>query len=85
MEIRDKIIHDLERGGTFIKGEGMFQGNDRTIIFTVVNRRELTILQDFIYQIDKNAFMTVINANEILGGGFKPLSKKIAESPDFKE
>lgn len=82
-EIRNKIINDLQRGGTFIKGEGMYQGKEKTIIFTVVNRRELTILQDFIYQIDENAFMTVINANEILGAGFKPLSKKIAETPDF--
>lgn len=82
-EIRNKIINDMQRGGTFIKGEGMYQGKEKTIIFTVVNRRELTILQDFIYQIDENAFMTVINANEILGAGFKPLSKKIAETPDF--
>lgn len=82
-EIRDKIINDLQRGGTFIKGEGMYQGRDKTIIFTVVNRRELTILQDYIYHIDENAFMTVINANEILGSGFKPLSKKIAENPDY--
>lgn len=83
-EIRNKIINDLQRGGTFIKGEGMYQGKDKTIIFTVVNRRELTILQDYIYNIDEDAFMTVINANEILGGGFKPLSKKIAETPDFQ-
>ncbi|MCF8217959.1 MAG: YitT family protein [Bacteroidales bacterium] len=83
-EIRDKIINDLQRGGTFIRGEGMYQGKDKTIIFTVVNRRELTILQDYIYQIDSNAFLTVINANEILGGGFKPLSKKIEETSDFK-
>lgn len=83
LEIRNKIINDLQRGGTFIKGEGMYQGKEKTIIFTVVNRRELTILQDFIYKIDANAFMTVINANEILGAGFKPLEKKIAETPDF--
>ncbi|MFW6224501.1 MAG: YitT family protein [Bacteroidota bacterium] len=82
-EIRDKIINDLQRGGTFIKGEGMYQGKDKTIIFTVVNRRELTILQDYIYHIDENAFMTVIDANEILGSGFKPLSKKISESTDY--
>ncbi|MCF8331415.1 MAG: YitT family protein [Bacteroidales bacterium] len=83
-EIRNKIINDLQRGGTFIKGEGMYQGKDKTIIFTVVNRRELTILQDYIYKIDEDAFMTVINANEILGSGFKPLRKKIAETPDFQ-
>jgi uncharacterized membrane-anchored protein YitT (DUF2179 family) len=72
-EIKDKIINDLNRGGTIIKGEGMFQGIDKKIIFTNVNRRELIILQDYIKHIDPNAFMTVINANEVIGNGFKPM------------
>ncbi len=72
-EIRDKIIHDLNRGGTFLKGEGMYNHQEKSVIFTVVNRRELAILQDFIVKVDPNAFLTVINANEILGKGFKSL------------
>lgn len=84
-KIRDKIINDLERGGTFIQGRGMYKGQEKTIVFTVVNRRELTVLQDYIYKIDSQAFMTVINANEILGTGFKPFEKKIAETPDFMD
>lgn len=77
-EIRDKIINDLNRGGTFIEGKGMYNGNDKTIIFTVVNRREMAILQEFIHQVDPNAFVTVINANEILGEGFKSLKDKVS-------
>lgn len=76
-EIRTKIIDDLNRGGTYIKGKGMYNGSDKTIIFTVVNRRELAMLQDYIHQIDPHAFVTVINANEILGEGFKSLREKI--------
>lgn len=76
-EIRDKIIHDLHRGGTFIKGEGMYNGKEKTMIFTVVNRRELAMLQEAIHEIDPLAFLTVINANEILGEGFKSLSEKL--------
>lgn len=78
-ELRDKIINDLNRGGTFIEGKGMYNGSDRTIAFTVVNRRELAMLQDFIHKIDPDAFMTVINANEILGKGFKSLNDKISD------
>ena len=76
-EIRDKIINDLNRGGTFIEGKGMYNGSDKTIIFAVVNRREMAILQEFIHQVDPNAFVTVINANEILGEGFKSLKEKV--------
>jgi len=77
-EIQNKIIHDLNRGGTLIKGNGLYNNNEKSILFTVVNRRELAMLQDFINKIDPNAFLTVINANEVLGQGFKSLKDKVA-------
>ncbi len=75
-EIRQKILVDLNRGGTILKGNGLYNGNDKSVIFTVVNRRELAILKDFIHRIDPMAFLTVINANEILGNGFKSLREE---------
>ena len=78
-EIRDKIINDLDRGGTLIKGEGMFGGTEKKIIFTNVSRRELSMLQEYINIVDPDAFMTVINANEILGNGFKSLREKVEQ------
>lgn len=72
-EIREKIITDLNRGGTLINGTGMYKGLDKKIIFTNVSRREQAILQDYIKEIDPYAFMTVIDAHEVLGNGFKPI------------
>jgi uncharacterized membrane-anchored protein YitT (DUF2179 family) len=77
--IRDKIINDLNRGGTFLRGHGMYNGTEKTVIFTVVNRREMAMLQEFIHEIDPRAFLTVINANEILGEGFKSLKDKLTD------
>lgn len=76
-EIRDKIINDLNRGGTFLIGEGMFQGKPKKMIHTIVNRRELSMLEDFIQRIDPEAFLTVVDAREILGNGFKSLEEKV--------
>jgi len=76
-EIGDKIMVDLNRGGTLIKGTGMYNHQEKQIIFTVVNRREVTILQSYINQIDPHSFVTVINSNEILGEGFKSLQEKM--------
>jgi uncharacterized membrane-anchored protein YitT (DUF2179 family) len=76
-EIRAKIITDLNRGGTLLNGKGLYNQNERSIIFTVVNRRETVMLQDFIHGIDPAAFVTVMNANEILGNGFKSLKDKL--------
>ncbi|MDA3905548.1 MAG: YitT family protein [Bacteroidales bacterium] len=75
-EIREKILVDLKRGGTLLNGKGMYKGTEKSIIFTVVSRRELAILKDFIHRVDPNAFLTVINANEILGEGFKSITEE---------
>lgn len=78
-EIRDKIINDLNRGGTFLQGEGMFNGQEKKVIFTVVNRRELAMLEEFINKIDPKAFLTIMDAHEILGQGFKSLHDKLED------
>lgn len=78
-QIRDRIVNDMDRGGTYLQGEGMYKNDKKTIIFTVVNRREMTMLQEFIHSIDPRAFVTVLNSNEILGEGFKSLREKVVD------
>ncbi len=72
-EIRDKILNDLDRGGTFLSGEGMYKGDPKKLIYTVVNRRELAMLKNYVNEVDEKAFVTVLDAKEILGNGFKPI------------
>ncbi|MDP4186975.1 MAG: YitT family protein [Bacteroidota bacterium] len=73
-EIRHKILFDLSRGATALKAEGMYEGKEKKVIFTNVSRRELAILQEYIKGIDADAFLTVFDANEIIGNGFKTFS-----------
>jgi len=74
--IRLFIINNLDRGGTYFKSEGMFSGQPKNVIFTVISRRELGTLQTMIHQIDPKAFLTVMDTSEILGEGFKSLEEK---------
>ena len=76
-KIKQKILFDLERGGTYFNGKGMFTNEEKQIIYTVVSRREVAILQQYIYSIDPNAFITVMDTREILGEGFQSLNQKI--------
>jgi uncharacterized membrane-anchored protein YitT (DUF2179 family) len=78
-DIAEKILTDLNRGGTYIEAKGMYREDEKKIIFVNVNRREVAILQDFIHEIDPDAFVTVIEASEILGKGFRSLPEKISE------
>ncbi len=77
-EIKEKILVTLERGGTYLNGEGMYSGENKRVIFTVVTRREVSALQNMIKQIDPLAFMAVMETSEIIGEGFKSLEDKSA-------
>ncbi|VAW21304.1 hypothetical protein MNBD_BACTEROID01-373 [hydrothermal vent metagenome] len=79
-EIRNKLIVDLGRGGTYLNGEGIYTGNRKKVIYTVVSRREVAILEEYISKIDPDAFITVTDAKEILGEGFQNLKKKVENS-----
>ncbi|MBU1369189.1 MAG: YitT family protein [Bacteroidetes bacterium] len=74
-----KIIQDYKRGATLIEAEGLFNGSSRPLIFVVLNRRELSMLQEFIHDIDPKAFMVSLNASETLGKGFRSLEEKIKQ------
>lgn len=70
-EVKEYIISELNRGGTFIKASGMYSENDKNMVFVVVSRNQLPIVKHRINEIDKEAFITIVNANEIMGQGFK--------------
>lgn len=73
-EIADFILNRMDRGGTYISGRGMFyKEQERNIIFTVLNMKEVAVLQSHIKDIDKEAFITIMSSNEVFGSGFKPL------------
>jgi len=70
-KIKETILKDVDRGGTILPGKGMFQDKDKNIIFTVLTRREVEVLKDYIKKIDPRAFVTIFDTKEILGNGFK--------------
>ncbi len=74
-EIRDKIINDFDRGGTYLKGEGMYTGEAKNVIFLVLTRREIPVIKAFIHKTDPNAFMTIMDTRQTLGEGFRPLNE----------
>jgi uncharacterized membrane-anchored protein YitT (DUF2179 family) len=55
----------------------MFTDEEKQVIYTVVSRREVAILEQFIHSIDPDAFITIMDTREILGEGFQSLKHKI--------
>ena len=75
-EIKRFIIDDMERGATYLKGRGMFTDKEREVIFLVISRKEVHLVQNRIREIDPRAFVVVTDAYETFGEGFKQFPDK---------
>lgn len=69
-EITQRISDELERGLTFIKGQGSYTKRDMNIGYCVVSRSEISKLKNIVYEIDPNAFVTITEVHDVLGEGF---------------
>lgn len=74
--LRQYIINDMERGGTYLKASGMYSNDEKEMIFLVVSRREVAQIQRQVHKIDPTAFLVVTDAYDTYGEGFKPFPEK---------
>lgn len=72
-EISKFIMNKLERGCTIFTGKGGYTWNDTYILYTVLSRKEFIKVKEFIKEVDPTAFITVSDAREVLGHGFKDI------------
>lgn len=70
-EIGEAIIARLGRGVTYLNGEGAYTGDDKKVIFCVINRLEEAKLKSIVEDMDENAFLAVADIAEVRGGRFK--------------
>lgn len=67
----------LDRGATYLHGEGSYSGNDTKVILTVVKKQQVAELKRLIMEIDAKAFVVVQEAHQVLGEGFSHYSKDL--------
>lgn len=69
-EIMDRIHEALERGTTILEATGGYSSEKRPVIMAVVAKKQLPELQHLASHIDPEAFVIVMEANEVQGLGF---------------
>lgn len=77
-QIADDIYQTLGRTVTFMKGNGLISG-EKTILYCVITRMELTTLRKIIEKDDYSAFMTITDVSEIIGHHIKSSDKRLQE------
>jgi uncharacterized membrane-anchored protein YitT (DUF2179 family) len=69
-DITRMINHDLDRGATYLHGEGSYSHQDKKVVLTVVKKQQIAELKRLVVEIDPNAFIVVQEAHQVLGEGF---------------
>ena len=70
-----EISRKLDRGATFLKGEGSYTHKDTMVVLTAVKRQQLAQLKELVSNVDPDAFVIVQEAHQVLGDGFSRYTK----------
>jgi uncharacterized membrane-anchored protein YitT (DUF2179 family) len=49
----------------------MYTGNEKKVLFCVIQRRQLPVLKTLVKKTDQSAFIILHDVTEVLGEGFK--------------
>jgi uncharacterized membrane-anchored protein YitT (DUF2179 family) len=67
-EIAEAITARLGRGVTFLEGRGGFSKDSKSVLYSVVTRLEISKLRSIIADMDENAFVTINDVSDVMGG-----------------
>lgn len=70
--IASRLLEELERGVTALKGTGMYTGETRDVLLCAMTDVQVSHLEEIVRQVDQQAFVVVSRAADVRGGGFKP-------------
>ena len=74
-ELASLIYRKLDRGATFLHGEGSFTHKQTKVILTAVKRRQVAELKQLVSEADPDAFIILQEAHQVLGDGFSHYTK----------
>ena len=65
----------LDRGATFLHGEGSYSGVQTKVVLVAIKKQQLAELKELVMELDPAAFVIVQEAHQVLGDGFHRYSK----------
>lgn len=72
-EIAQPLMDTMGRAVTKWTGNGMYSGENRNILMVAIKPKEIFHVKKLLKKIDPEAFITVIPANELIGGNFSDI------------
>lgn len=75
-EIGNTLIKDYDISVTYLRGIGGYSKTDKTLIYCVISRLEMTKVKEVVAQIDPYAFLSVVDVHEVYGRRMRKTIKK---------
>lgn len=69
-QIAQKIMNEMDRGVTVLKGYGSFTKNEREVLYCVVGKNEIVRLKNLVTSVDPHAFVSITIVHDVHGEGF---------------
>lgn len=70
-EVCKNLMDNLNRGITFLYGEGAYTKKNRKVLYCVVTLHQLPLLKQIVRETDVEAFISILDVSEVEGRGFK--------------
>jgi uncharacterized membrane-anchored protein YitT (DUF2179 family) len=67
-ELAESLMHELNLGVTILYGRGGYSGEDKEILYVIVERLQLSGLKELVHREDPTAFLAVENLYEVISG-----------------
>ncbi|MBQ8748214.1 MAG: YitT family protein [Oscillospiraceae bacterium] len=74
-EVALEIERQLDRGATYLHGEGSYTREKIMVVLTAVKRHQVSDLKRLVMEVDPAAFVIMQEAHQVLGDGFSRYSK----------
>ncbi|MGL4862776.1 MAG: YitT family protein [Cetobacterium sp.] len=69
-KVKKIIVNNLGKIGDYYQVEALYSRNKRDIITTILKNREIFLLKELIADVDKEAFIVILDIHEVLGRGY---------------
>lgn len=70
-EVLRHVTDQMKRGLTILEGRGGFTGNQKDVLYLVINSHEIVMLRRIIEEVDPNAYITEHQVQELTRTGYK--------------
>lgn len=65
------IQTEINRGVTYLKGEGAYSGNEYNVIYVTLSPNEVREVKRILAELDPDAFISIVDVDEVVSSDFK--------------